>query len=86
MLGDLDDVSAVVHRFAVDVVAVTACADIPAPSLRRLSWDLEGSGVQLVVAAGLPDIDGTRLALREFGGVPLLALAEPALDDPRRLL
>ena len=86
VLGDLDAVPAVVHRFAVDVVAVTACADIPAPSLRRLSWDLEGSGVQLVVAAGLPDIDGTRLALRELGGVPFLALAEPALDDPRRML
>ena len=86
VLGDLDAVPAVVDRFAVDVVAVTACADIPAPSLRRLSWDLEGSGVQLVVAAGLPDIDGNRLALRELGGVPVLALAEPALNDPRRML
>lgn len=86
VLGDLDDVPAVVQRFVVDAVAVTACADIPAPRLRRLSWDLEGSGVQLVVAAGVLDMHGARLALRELGGVPFLALAEPALDDPRRIL
>ncbi len=86
VLGDLDDVPVVVHRFVVDAVVVTACVDIPAPSLRRLSWDLEGSGVQLVVAAGLLDIHGARLGVRELGGVPFLALAQPALDDPRRLL
>jgi exopolysaccharide biosynthesis polyprenyl glycosylphosphotransferase len=86
VLGDLDAVPAVARRFAVDAVGVTACAEFPAPSLRRLSWDLEGSGVRLVMTSGLVGVDGGRLTLRQIGDVPFLALEEPALDDPRRVL
>ncbi len=44
-----------------DTVAVGAWSDLTQADLRRLSWELEGSGVDLVVAPSLTDIAGPRI-------------------------
>ena len=86
VLGDLHEVGEVVRRFAVDTVAVTGCAEMHGPSLRRLSWDLEGSGVDLVVAPGLVEVAGPRLHIRPLCGLPLLHVEQPELAGSRRLV
>jgi exopolysaccharide biosynthesis polyprenyl glycosylphosphotransferase len=48
--------------------------------LRRLAWQLEGSGVDLVVAPQLTDIAGPRVHIRPIEGLPLLHVEEPTLS------
>ena len=48
--------------------------------LRRLAWQLEGSGVDLVVAPQLTDIAGPRVHIRPVEGLPLLYVEEPTLS------
>ncbi|MGB8650533.1 MAG: sugar transferase [Mycobacteriales bacterium] len=86
VLGDLHSVPSVVRRFAVDTVAVTSCAEMRGAALRRLAWDLEGSGVDLVVAPGLVEVAGPRLHIRPMCGLPLLHVEDPELSGGRRLV
>jgi exopolysaccharide biosynthesis polyprenyl glycosylphosphotransferase len=86
VLGDLHAVPALVRRLAVDTVAVASCTEMRGPALRRLSWDLEGTGVDLVVAPGLVEVAGPRLHIRPLCGLPLLHVEQPDLDGGRRLV
>ena len=52
--------------------------------LRRLSWELEGTGVGLVVAPALLDVAGPRISVRPVAGLPLLHVEEPELSGVRQ--
>ena len=69
-----------------DTVAVGAWSDLSQADLRRLSWQLEGSGVDLVVAPSLTDVAGPRIHIRPVSGLPLLHVEEPEFSGGRRLL
>jgi len=69
-----------------DTVAVGAWSDLTQADLRRLSWELEGSGVDLVVAPSVTDIAGPRIHIRPVAGLPLLHVEEPEFSGGRRLL
>ena len=86
VLGSLHDASAVVRREAVDTVAVTAGPELGGPALRRLAWDLEGTGIDLVVSPGLIEVAGPRLHIRPLCGLPLLHVEEPELSGFRHLV
>ena len=55
-----------------DTVVLAAWSDVGEDDLRRLAWQLEGTGVQLLVAPRVAEVALTRLHLRPVGGVPLL--------------
>ena len=74
------------RRTGADTVAVGAWSDLTQADLRRLSWQLEGSGVALVVAPSLTDIAGPRIHIRPVSGLPLLHIEEPEFSGGRRLL
>jgi exopolysaccharide biosynthesis polyprenyl glycosylphosphotransferase len=65
---------------------VGAWSDLTQADLRRLSWELEGSGVDLVVAPSLTDIAGPRIHIRPVAGLPLLHVEQPEFSGGRRLL
>jgi exopolysaccharide biosynthesis polyprenyl glycosylphosphotransferase len=48
--------------------------------LRRLAWQLEGTGIDLLVAPQLTDIAGPRVHIRPVEGLPLLHVEEPKLS------
>jgi exopolysaccharide biosynthesis polyprenyl glycosylphosphotransferase len=77
VVGDLDGLATTVLRGGYRVVAVAPCAGWSGHRLRQLAWDLEGSGVDLVVQPGLMDIAGPRLHVTPVDGLPLLRLTEP---------
>lgn len=60
-----------------DTIAVTGSAELTASRLRRLGWQLEGSGIDLVVAPALTDVAGPRIKTRPVAGLPLIHV-EPA--------
>jgi exopolysaccharide biosynthesis polyprenyl glycosylphosphotransferase len=67
-------------------VAVLACPQLDGPALRRLAWDLEPSGADLIVAPTLVDVAGPRLSIRPVEGLPLLHVDQPTFTGLRRLL
>src|SRR4051794_22927176 len=52
-VGGLHDVLDMAARHAVDTIAVTSSSETAADYLRQLSWQLEGSDLELLVAPGL---------------------------------
>lgn len=84
--GTLEDVPAVIERYGADVVTVTSASETSGVYLRQLSWQLEGSGVELLVSPGLVEVAGPRLHIRPFIGLPLLRLEEPEFRGRRRLV
>jgi len=86
VMGDSDHVMDVLSEVQADTVAVTAWSDVSQNDLRRLSWDLEGSGVTLLVAPRLTDISGPRIHIRPVAGLPLLNIEEPEFTGVRRIV
>lgn len=86
VLGSFDDAIAVVTDLEIDSVAVLSCPEMDGPALRRLSWALEGSRADLIVAPSLLDVAGPRIAIRPMCGLPLLHVEQPELTGSRRLI
>jgi exopolysaccharide biosynthesis polyprenyl glycosylphosphotransferase len=54
--------------------------------LKRLGWDLEGAGVDLVVAPALTDVAGPRVHVRPVSGLQLLYVEQPEFTGPTRVV
>ena len=82
VVGSLTSVPEAVARLGVDTVAVTASRGLTSGVLKRLGWDLEGAGVDLVVAPALTDIAGPRVHVRPVSGLQLLYVEQPEFTGP----
>jgi exopolysaccharide biosynthesis polyprenyl glycosylphosphotransferase len=69
-----------------DTIAVTASAELTASRLRRLGWQLEGSGIDLVVAPALTDVAGPRIRTRPVAGLPLIHVEPPDLNGRAKIV
>ncbi|HET6213045.1 MAG TPA: sugar transferase, partial [Micromonosporaceae bacterium] len=76
------DVLSVMREVGADTIAVCGSVSAQPGELRRLAWQLEGTGVDLVVAPQLTDIAGPRVHIRPVEGLPLLHVEEPKLSGP----
>ncbi|MDX6198276.1 MAG: hypothetical protein QOJ79_1427 [Actinomycetota bacterium] len=86
IVGTLSSVVPALAVVQADTVAVASSPAISREALRRLSYELEGTGVDLLVAPALTNVSGTRLSIRPVAGLPLLHLDEPELTGARKLL
>jgi exopolysaccharide biosynthesis polyprenyl glycosylphosphotransferase len=86
VLGSLTQVIAAAIECDADTIAVTAGRAMTPEVLRKLAWDLEGSGIDLVVAPELLDVAGTRILARPAMGLPFVHVEEPELSGPRQAL
>ncbi len=83
--GGMDSVTAAVHQFRADTVAVVNCAQMDSVRLRELAWALEGTGTDLCVAPALLDLAGPRTTIRPVAGLPLVHLDHAKLTGPQRI-
>jgi exopolysaccharide biosynthesis polyprenyl glycosylphosphotransferase len=60
-----------------DTVAVAGTSAMSSRELRQLSWDLEGTGTDLLVAPAITDVTGPRIHIRPVAGLPLLHVEAP---------
>jgi exopolysaccharide biosynthesis polyprenyl glycosylphosphotransferase len=60
-----------------DMVAITATAELTGLRLRRLGWQMEGTGIDLVLAPSLIDVAGPRIHTRPVAGLPLIHVSSP---------
>ena len=74
------DVLSLVRELNADTIAVCGSASAEPGELRRLAWQLEGTGIDLAVAPQLTDIAGPRVHIRPIEGMPLLYVEEPTLS------
>lgn len=86
VVGSPEDPVPALAATGATVLAVTGGAELGADGLKRLAWALEGTGVDLIVAPELVDIAGPRIEVRPLSGLPLLAIDEPGLSGPARLV
>jgi exopolysaccharide biosynthesis polyprenyl glycosylphosphotransferase len=82
----MDSVTAAVHHFRADTVAVVNCAQMDSVRLRELSWALEMTGTDLCVAPALIDLAGPRTTIRPVAGLPLVHLDHANLTGPQRIV
>jgi exopolysaccharide biosynthesis polyprenyl glycosylphosphotransferase len=68
-----------------DVVAIADTTAISKGALRALAWQLEGTGVDMMVAPAVTDLAGPRISIRPVSDLPLLQVDEPELKGFRRL-
>ena len=86
VVGSLTSVPDAVARLGVDTVAVTASRGLTSGVLKRLGWDLESAGVDLVVAPALTDVAGPRVHVRPVSGLQLLYVEQPEFTGPARVV
>lgn len=84
--GGLDDVVATAVGLGADTLALAGAHVLPRGGLRRLSWQLEGTKIDLVVVPALTDIAGPRIRIRPVEGLPLLHIDRPQFTGVRRLV
>ena len=86
VFGGLDDVTAAVHAFGADTVAVLACPEMNGIKLRSLAWELEKTGTDLCVSPALLDVAGPRTTIRPTAGLTLLHVDHPQLSGARLVI
>jgi exopolysaccharide biosynthesis polyprenyl glycosylphosphotransferase len=63
-----------------DTVALSATEHLTPMAIRRLIWDLEALGVDLIVTAGLMDVAAERISSQPVAGMALLLVDKPQYD------
>ncbi|MBF6327896.1 sugar transferase [Nocardia transvalensis] len=77
IVGDDRSVLDAVRVSGADTVAVTATDNLGPADFRRMAWELDPLGVELIVTPGLVDISGTRLTHRLVADMPMLHVGKP---------
>lgn len=85
VLGGRIDVVAVAELLDAEVVAVAGEYKDDA-ALLRLARELEGTGIELVVAPALTEVSGPRMSMRPIASLPLVKIEEPQFRGPRRIV
>ncbi len=85
VVGSLDQVLSAVRLTGADVVAVTATAAMGPSAVRNLSWDLEKTDAELILAPALTDIAGPRIHTHPVAGLPLIHVERPTYSGPTRI-
>jgi exopolysaccharide biosynthesis polyprenyl glycosylphosphotransferase len=67
-----------------DTVAIASTGQFGAKGVRRLIWQLEPIGVELVMSPGVIDVALSRLVVRPVAGLPLLHIEKPQYRGAKR--
>ncbi|MFI2103066.1 sugar transferase [Isoptericola sp. NPDC019693] len=86
VLGDLRTAGTMAAQVGADCVAVSGSDAITADVVRRLGWELEPAGVDLMLTAELADVAGPRITITPEQSVSLLHVDAPRFTGPRYVL
>ncbi|MFD6860657.1 sugar transferase [Rhodococcus sp. NPDC060090] len=82
ILGTDDDIARIAQLHKFDAVALLPSGRHTHSRTRKLSWDLEGFGADLLIAPVLMDVVGPRLHIAPLAGLPLLQMSAPRYTGP----
>ncbi len=83
VLGSFADVAQAARYTHADSVILTSSDQLPPATVRRITWSLETSNVELAVAPALTEIAGPRIHIRQLAGLPLLHVAVPQYEGSK---
>jgi exopolysaccharide biosynthesis polyprenyl glycosylphosphotransferase len=86
VVGSVSDVAEFAGRNEIDAIVVTGSDVVTPPVLKRIAWDLEPYGTDLVLAPALTDVAGPRIHTRPVAGVPLLHVEAPGYSGPHQTM
>lgn len=86
VVGGFDDVATHVKRGGYRILAICPDEYWTPERLRQLTWELEGTGTEMVIDPGLMEITGPRLHISGVFGMPLLRVSEPTFTGFRRVI
>ena len=86
VVGSIDDTPRLVRDLGADVIAVAPGGAVSSDGLRELAWQVEDTGVDVLVAPALVDVAGPRLHVAPVDGQPLVHVQTPQLQGPRALV
>jgi exopolysaccharide biosynthesis polyprenyl glycosylphosphotransferase len=76
MDGTADEMISAARAVNANVIAIAGSNVMEGQELRRLSWDLEDTGLRLLVVPGVTELAGPRLQVQLVGGLPMLHVRE----------
>ncbi len=80
VLGNEFEVIEAMRASNADTVIVTGTEDLGQVGIRKLMWDLEAEGIDLVVSPVIADVSMARLMIRPVAGIPLMHVARPRYE------
>ncbi len=86
VLAGMEDAVAALERVRADAVVVASASETAGQYLRDLSWRLEGTNIELLVAPGLVEVFPERLQVRPTTTFPLIHVREPEFRGLRRVV
>ncbi len=86
VVGSLTQVLSAVRMTGADAVAVTATGAFGPAAVRELSWELEKTDAELILAPALTDIAGPRVHTQPVAGLPLIHVERPTYSGPTRVV
>lgn len=86
VLGGLDGILPVLHASDADMLAITASSRLGPTTVRRLGWQLEDQGIDMVLAPALTDVAGPRVRSRPVHGLPLIQVELPRYNGTKQLV
>ncbi|WP_245643626.1 sugar transferase [Sanguibacter suarezii] len=86
ILGTMDDAASVALDYKADIVVVVGSDNMTTEALRRLGWDLEGTGVEIALTMAIRDVAGPRVTMQPVNGLPLVYVDEPRFAGPKYAL
>jgi exopolysaccharide biosynthesis polyprenyl glycosylphosphotransferase len=86
IVGEPAGVATLARNLQADAVIVAGAASRNPSYIRSLSWDLEGTGTELVLAAQLTDVAGPRIHFRPVDGLPLMHVEIPQFDGLKHVV
>jgi exopolysaccharide biosynthesis polyprenyl glycosylphosphotransferase len=84
VVGSFRNVLEAAAAVSADTVAVTGSTELTGKRLRRLGWQMEGTGIDLVLAPSLTDVAGPRIHTRPIAGLPLIHVESPEFTGARK--
>jgi len=86
VLGGLEDVARTAQQSGADTIAVTSTSAFGPAAVRRLSWQLEKTQIQLILAPALTNIAGPRVHTKPVAGLPLIHVDRPTYRGANRIV
>ncbi len=86
VVAEVSDTARLVEPLRADTVMVTGSDLVTPRTVKRLAWDLEPWGADLVLAPALTDVAGPRIRTRPVAGLPLLHVEAPGYSGPQHVL
>lgn len=85
IVGGVEHAATAVRDCDADTVAIAGTGRLGVQEVRRLIWQLDPMGVDLLVSPGVMDIAPSRMVMRPVASLPLLHIAKPQYRGAKRI-